>query len=77
LLGCSFEGVRGLPIFDYICSKCKGKFELLVSASDKDSVKCPKCGTRTLSRQLSTFAVVGCDSGGGSCKSCSTTSCST
>jgi putative FmdB family regulatory protein len=71
-----------LPIFDYICSKCKGKYELLVTASGKDSVKCPKCGTKTLSRQLSTFAVVGggrgVEAGGGSCKSCSSTaSCST
>lgn len=81
MLSCLSKGAYRLPIFDYICSRCKGKYELLVSASNKDAVECPKCGTRTLSRQLSTFAVLGAERGksadGGSCKSCSTTSCST
>lgn len=54
---------------------------MLVSAAKRDSVKCPKCGTKTLSRGISTFAVMGAErgpkSGGDSCTSCSSSSCYT
>jgi len=67
----------GMPIFEYTCSKCGGRFELLVSASERDSVPCPNCKTRTLSREISAFAVSGTGKGGDSCGSCSTSSCFT
>lgn len=70
-----------MPIFEYTCSKCSGKFELLMSTSERDSAVCPKCGTKSLKREISSFAVAGVErgkgAGGDSCTSCSTTSCST
>lgn len=70
-----------MPIFEYTCSRCKGNFELLVGTSKRDSVECPKCGTRTLARQISAFAVAGGEhgkgTGGEACGVCSSKSCST
>jgi len=66
-----------MPIFEYTCEKCKGSFELLVRASERDAATCPKCKTRTLSRRISTFAVAGGEhgkgKGGDACGTCSST----
>ena len=71
-----------MPIYEYICSDCKQKFELLkpMSQAGKD-VSCPNCGGkagRVLSRFCSHFEepLDFLDSGGGSaCSSCSSSSC--
>lgn len=44
-----------MPIFEYICQECRHGFEALVFGRDK--AKCPKCESKKLSPQLSTFAV--------------------
>jgi putative FmdB family regulatory protein len=44
-----------MPIFEYICQECKHEFEALVYGRDK--AKCPKCESKKLTPQLSTFAV--------------------
>lgn len=33
-----------MPLYDYECSKCKKEFEVLQS-KNKQSEKCPKCGS--------------------------------
>lgn len=33
-----------MPIYEYQCSACKHKFELLQKFSDPAEGKCPKCG---------------------------------
>jgi putative FmdB family regulatory protein len=46
-----------MPIYEYVCEDCGTKFEKLVlRASDKEGLACPKCGKSRLAPQLSTFA---------------------
>jgi len=44
-----------MPIFEYICRDCNHEFEALVYGSQK--ADCPKCHSKKLAPQLSTFAV--------------------
>jgi len=47
-----------MPIYEYECIKCEGKFELRRSVADSDSeVECPKCGAENPRRVFSVFAV--------------------
>ena len=72
-----------MPIYEYTCSKCQKKFELLKPMSQAgEAASCPSCGgkaERVLSRFCS-HAEEDLDfmgSGGGSaCSSCSADSCS-
>jgi putative FmdB family regulatory protein len=69
-----------MPIYEYVCSDCKQKFELLKPMSQAgEGVPCPKCGGKA-GRVLSRFCSCSDDSldfgGGSSCSSCSTDSCS-
>ena len=62
-----------MPIFEYICRKCKEEFEALVQGSGE--VTCPSCESGDLERKLSAFAVLGngqmprCE-GEGPCAAC-------
>jgi putative FmdB family regulatory protein len=53
-----------MPIYEYACESCNGKFEHLARkmsstiASD-EKVKCPDCGSEQTRRALSVFAVGG------------------
>lgn len=44
-----------MPIYEYICKECQHQFEALVYGKEK--AECPKCHTKKLAPQLSTFAV--------------------
>lgn len=44
-----------MPIFEYVCKKCHHPFETIVQGSTKP--ECPSCGSRSLEKQLSVFAV--------------------
>ena len=44
-----------MPIYEYTCGGCGKDFELLVSGP-KAKAACPHCGSRKLTRRLSTFA---------------------
>ncbi|HEX5559685.1 MAG TPA: zinc ribbon domain-containing protein [Gaiellales bacterium] len=59
-----------MPIYEYLCADCSGTFEELVR-SDADDVRCPDCGTSTVTRLLSSFAtsrpVMAGGGGGGGC----------
>jgi len=44
-----------MPIYEYVCSQCKSKFQKLVS-SGSSGVACPQCGSKKLERKFSTFA---------------------
>ena len=72
-----------MPIYEYICSDCRQKFELLKPMSQAGrGVSCPKCGGKA-GRVLSICSHADesldfMDSGGGSsCSSCSSDSCDT
>ncbi len=55
-----------MPLFEYECKKCGKKFEKLIFSSDKNPIKCPKCGSEETKKLLSLF------SSKGSCGSTST-----
>jgi putative FmdB family regulatory protein len=62
-----------MPIFEYVCQQCKHEFETIVLGTKKAA--CPKCESKRLSQQLSSFAVRGeksreAPSGSGACGSC-------
>lgn len=68
-----------MPIYEFVCRKCKADFEELVLRSSEE-VRCPKCGSKRIERAMSTFSY---SSGGAyhhasgdSCGSCSKGSCS-
>ena len=52
-----------MPIYEYSCSKCGHRFDVLQRVGeDGSSVTCPKCGAAKPEKMLSAFA----SSGGGS-----------
>ena len=52
-----------MPMYEYYCSDCQSKFELLVSHKHADDVVCAKCRGEKVRRLLSVFAA---QRGGGS-----------
>jgi len=70
-----------MPIYEFACEKCLGRFETLIRLGAEKSVVCPACGSSRIKKQTSCFGI-----GGGSsrlkktssgCTTCSTKSCST
>jgi putative FmdB family regulatory protein len=45
-----------MPLYEYYCSDCKSKFELLVSHKHADEIVCMKCRGENVRRLLSLFA---------------------
>ena len=73
-----------MPLYEYRCRICDERFEVLQRVGEgPDSVACPRCGGRDVTKQLSTFAAGvsastgagsfaasgGCGGGGGGCGS--------
>ncbi len=46
-----------MPLYEYYCSNCKSKFELLVGHQHADDAVCTKCHSEKVRRLLSTFAL--------------------
>ena len=60
-----------MPIYEYRCENCDKPFEKIVRAF-REEVACPACGSASVERLLSTFAMSGgssvpASSGGGCC----------
>ena len=47
-----------MPIYEYRCQECERPFEKLVRAF-REEVACPDCGSASVERLLSTFAMSG------------------
>jgi putative FmdB family regulatory protein len=46
-----------MPIYEFVCPKCKNRFEeLVIRRSDYTDVKCPECGYEETERVVSTFS---------------------
>jgi putative FmdB family regulatory protein len=58
-----------MPLYEYVCSDCRAKFETLVRRWG-DPVDCPGCGSGAVEKQLSTFAVASSASGGSASEAC-------
>ncbi len=59
-----------MPIYEYLCAGCAGEFEELVSLTAPGAVRCPDCGSETVTKLLSSFATArpeGISVGGGGC----------
>jgi putative FmdB family regulatory protein len=49
-----------MPLYEYRCEKCDKSFEMLRRMSEADTgVECPKCASKRVKRQFSSFAAVG------------------
>jgi putative FmdB family regulatory protein len=60
-----------MPVYEYKCNDCGKQFEfLMLRESDKDELKCSKCGGTDLERLLSVFGTGGGSSSDGA--SCTT-----
>jgi putative FmdB family regulatory protein len=46
-----------MPIFDYECSSCGNRFELLVLPSSSSVPECPSCKSQALSKLISVAAI--------------------
>jgi putative FmdB family regulatory protein len=49
-----------MPLFEYKCSKCSTKFEVLhKSINNIESVECPECHSKEINKLLSSFSAAG------------------
>jgi putative FmdB family regulatory protein len=48
-----------MPIYEYVCPKCNGRFQKLVQGfSDPSGLACPRCGSAEVKRAISRVAVL-------------------
>ena len=68
-----------MPVYTYVCEKCGEKFDLLVGiTSEKEELKCKKCGSKNIRKILSAFSVGNLNGKSGSSgSSCPTGTCPT
>jgi putative FmdB family regulatory protein len=46
-----------MPVFEYKCSSCNTKFEILHKSSiNQDEVSCPDCDSKKITKLFSTFS---------------------
>jgi putative FmdB family regulatory protein len=50
----------GMPTYEFVCAECKKTFTLFMSISDyeKKKYKCPKCRSKKVKQQISSFQAV-------------------
>jgi len=49
-----------MPIYEFICENCKKRFNVTLSISEyeKKKTECPKCKSRKVKQQISSFQTV-------------------
>lgn len=62
-----------MPIYEFHCEACAADSEILVRSSDWSGTRCPKCGSKRLTKKFSTFAASVPGGGGAEGPSCSGT----
>lgn len=48
-----------MPIFEFSCSDCQTRFELLFRSSGSQQVRCPACSSGEVRKMFSAFAFTG------------------
>ncbi len=70
-----------MPIYEFVCNKCKKQFESLVSIGKEKSVFCALCGSKDIQKVFSSFGIGGggnrLSSSSAACTTCSATTCDT
>jgi putative FmdB family regulatory protein len=67
-----------MPIFEYKCSDCETKFEVLhKSSANKDDVSCPKCNSTKNKKLFSSFSSTFNSYSNSTSAGCSTGQCQT
>jgi len=65
-----------MPIYEYECRKCGGRFEQLIRRDADIPRACPKCGAKSPKKVFSAFSVAASEAHAASaCESCPTGSC--
>ena len=59
------EGDGDMPIYEFSCLSCKKPFQTYTPTMAWKGVRCPKCGSLEIQKQLSRFAVISGESGVG------------
>ena len=44
-----------MPMFEYKCSECESKFEILTKNNDDNKVSCPECNASKVKKLFSSF----------------------
>jgi putative FmdB family regulatory protein len=66
-----------MALLDFKCSNCGEKFDEIVRSSDRDNIKCPKCGSKAVKQVFEGRCNAGSTGkGGGGCSSGSCGGCS-
>ena len=49
-----------MPVYDYVCKDCHKSFEkvLTLSEHDKETIVCPKCGSKNVEQEMAEFYAV-------------------
>ena len=60
-----------MPIFEYTCANCGHRFEKLILSSKRaKELRCPKCGSEQVDKNISLFGSVGAGAGQASAANC-------
>jgi len=53
------QEVRSMPIYEYVCQKCKKSFELIrrIKENGRKAATCPKCASKKVERRWSRVSV--------------------
>jgi putative FmdB family regulatory protein len=54
-----------MPLHEYLCHTCDGRFEAITSSAKADAVACPKCHSAETRRLISVIAGIGRGSSSG------------
>ncbi|GAB4340401.1 MAG: hypothetical protein Kow0089_14020 [Desulfobulbaceae bacterium] len=42
-----------MPLYEYVCKDCKAHFEVLVSLTSGETIKCKECGSLNVKKTMS------------------------
>jgi putative FmdB family regulatory protein len=47
-----------MPIYEYVCGACNGRFQKLVGLNSSTIIACPRCASQNVQKVVSRFAVI-------------------